>query len=269
MSKDVADTTRASAEKISHTAVEAALDAAIASPTRTPANVERDVWRHPKETLMFFGVEPDDVVVEIWPGGGWYTEILAPYLAERGTLIAGSFRGTDDPENYRTKTRAKFEARLTNEPAFAKVVNGTFDPPVLLDVGPPESADVVLTFRNIHNFMNPNTLPDMFSAAYTVLKPGGTLGIVEHRAAESDADPMQVAKTGYVAQSYVIEMAKSHGFELVGTSEINANPKDNRDHPEGVWTLPPSLRLKDVDREKYLAIGESDRMTLKFRKLKK
>lgn len=269
VSKDAASTTHKTAEKMSAATSGAALDAAISSPTRTPKNVERDVWRHPKETLEFFGVEPDDVVVEVWPGGGWYTEILAPYLAEKGKLVAGNFRATDDPENYRTKSRRKFDARLANEPVFAKVVNGTLDPPVLIDIGPPESADVVLTFRNLHNFITSDSLDDFFAAAYTVLKPGGTLGIVEHRAPESDKDPMEVVKTGYVPQSFVVAAAKRNGFELVATSEINANPKDTHDHPEGVWTLPPSLRLGDIDKDKYLAIGESDRMTLKFKKVAK
>lgn len=265
LSKDVAQTTRSSAMSMTTGARESALRAALENPTRSAESRARDEFRHPVETLLFFGVEPDDVVVEVWPGGGWYTEILAPYLADHGKLVAGSFRATDDPENYRTKVRGKFDARVATDPAFAKVVNGTLDPPILLDIGAPESADVVLTFRNIHNFMKSDTLNDLFAAAFTVLKPGGILGIVEHRAkAGTDVDTM--IKSGYVTQAFVIETAGHHGFELVETSEINANPKDSTDHPEGVWTLPPSLRLGEVDKDKYQAIGESDRMTLKFRR---
>ena len=265
LSRDVANTTRSSAMSMTAGARENALRAAIENPTRSAENRARDEYRHPVETLLFLGVDPNQVVVEVWPGGGWYTEILAPYLAEHGLLVAGSFRATEDPENYRTKIRGKFDARVATDPAFAKVVNGTLDPPILMDIGAPESADVVLTFRNIHNFMKAGTLDDLFCGAYTVLKPGGTLGVVEHRAAPG-TDLETMIKSGYVTQAFVIETAEHHGFELVETSEINANKKDTKDHPEGVWTLPPSLRLGEVDKDKYLSIGESDRMTLKFRR---
>jgi predicted methyltransferase len=265
LSRDVANTTRSSAMSMTAGARENALRAAIENPTRSAENRARDEFRHPVETLLFLGIDPNQVVVEVWPGGGWYTEILAPYLADNGLLVAGSFRATEDPENYRTKIRGKFDARVATDPAFSKVVNGTLDPPILIDIGAPESADAVLTFRNIHNFMKSGTLDDLFSSAYTVLKPGGTLGVVEHRATPG-TDLESMIKSGYVTQAYVIKTAEHHGFELVETSEINSNKKDTKDHPEGVWTLPPSLRLGEVDKDKYLSIGESDRMTLKFRR---
>lgn len=263
--QDVAATTRSSAVSMTAEARTNALKTALENPARSADNRARDKSRHPLETLLFFGVDPDDVVVEVWPGGGWYTEILAPYLADQGKLVAGSFRATEDPENYRSKVRTKFDARIATEPAFSKVVNGTLDPPVLMDIGAPESADVIMTFRNIHNFVKTDTLNDLFTAAFTVLKPGGILGVVEHRAvAGTDLETM--IKSGYVTQDLVIKAAEHHGFELIETSEINANSRDTADHPEGVWTLPPSLRLGDVDKDKYIAIGESDRMTLKFRR---
>ncbi len=265
LSKDVAKTTRSSAMTMTAEARASALQTALDNPARSAENRTRDEFRHPLETLLFFGVDPNDVVVEVWPGGGWYTEILAPYLAENGKLVAGSFRATEDPENYRSKVRGKFDARVATDPAFSKVVNGTLDPPILMDIGSPESADVVLTFRNIHNFMKTDTLNDLFAATFTVLKPGGILGVVEHRAV-AGTDTETMIKSGYVTQEFVIKAAEHHGFELVETSEINANSGDTADHPEGVWTLPPSLRLGDVDRDKYMAIGESDRMTLKFRR---
>jgi predicted methyltransferase len=238
-------------------AVSPALQAALAAPNRTPANLARDRYRNPGPTLAFFGVEPDDTVVELWPGGGWYTEILAPYLAERGTYYAAApaGRGTE-----------RFQQFVAANPAYAKVKVATF--PVLAQGGtpvPPGSADVVLTFRNVHNWMmgdNPFA-EEAFKQIYAMLKPGGTLGIVDHRLPES-ADTARERTSGYLKTSTVRRLAEGAGFRFAGASEINANPKDTADWPDGVWTLPPSLRLGDKDREKYLAIGESDRMTLKF-----
>ena len=236
-----------------------ALRLAAAAPTRTPTNVARDPYRHPVETLAFFGVRPGDTVVEIWPGGGWYTEILAPYLASGGgTYIAAA------PERSLTGVRKLLAAqpavygnvRIANFPVLA-TVPGT---PVA-----PGTADVVLTFRNVHNWMMGKEPFDAqaFAQMYAMLKPGGTLGVVEHRLAESADDARQL-KTGYVKVSTVRRLAEAAGFRLVASSEINANPRDTTDHPEGVWTLPPTYRLGDKDRATYAAIGESDRMTLKF-----
>ena len=235
------------------------LAAAIASPLRTPANVERDRYRHPAQTLSFFKVKPSDTVVEIWPAGGWYTEILAPYLAQGGgTYIAAAAgeRGHNGVRKLMTDKGAP----------FAKIRMATF--PVLEAGGtpvPPGSADVVLTFRNVHNWMMGDKPfeAEAFKQMYAMLKPGGTLGVVEHRLPES-ADAAREKKSGYVKTSTVRRLALAAGFKLAASSEINANPRDTKDYPEGVWTLPPNFRLKDVDRAKYAAIGESDRMTLRF-----
>ena len=240
-------------------AVGPALASAIAGAHRSEANRARDAWRHPAETLAFFGVDPGDTVVEIWPGGGWYAEILAPYLAAGGGTYVAAAAGDRGLNGVRKLAAAEPEL-------FGKVTTATF--PVLAAGGTPVapgSADVVLTFRNVHNWMMGD---EPFEAAafeqmYAMLKPGGTLGVVEHRLPEG-ADAAREKSSGYVKPSTVRRLAEAAGFKMVASSEINANPRDTGDHPEGVWTLPPTLRLGDVDRAKYQAIGESDRMTLKF-----
>lgn len=231
------------------------LAAAISAPTRTPANVARDQYRHPAETLTFFGVKPGDSVVELWPGGGWYTEILAPYLASGGALHVVPPAGRYD-ERIRTK--------VASDPVYGKVQVATFNsgqPTALAS----ESADVVLTFRNVHSWLDSDApiADQVFAEAFRVLKPGGTLGVVEHRLPEDAEDARQMT-SGYVKVSTVRRLAEAAGFKFAGSSEINANPKDTKDHLEGVWTLPPTFELGEKDREKYLAIGESDRMSLKF-----
>jgi predicted methyltransferase len=244
-----------------------ALEQAVAAPHRSEANRARDPYRHPVETLGFFGVEPDDTVVEIWPGGGWYTEILAPYLAEKGKLIVAPAAGRQ------SEGLAK---RLDADPAvFGKVERANF-PAVLGGTGvAPGTADAVLTFRNVHNwgagYNHPEKKPyseEAFAELFAMLKPGGVLGIVDHRLPE-DADADREKTSGYIKVSTVRALAERAGFEFVGASEVNANPKDTADWPDGVWTLPPVLAKGDADREKYLAIGESDRMTLKFVKPKR
>jgi predicted methyltransferase len=232
-----------------------ALAAAIDAPTRSPANIARDKYRHPAETLAFFGVKPGDSVVELWPGGGWYTEILAPYLATGGALHVVPPTG-----QYAERIRTK----IAGNPVYGKVQVATFaaGQPTSIAAG---SADVVLTFRNVHSWLDEKApiADQVFAEAFRVLKPGGTLGVVEHRLPE-EADDARQMTSGYVKVSTVRRLAEKAGFRFVGSSEINANPKDTKDYPEGVWTLPPNLRLGDKDRDKYLAIGESDRMTLKF-----
>ena len=231
------------------------LGAAVTAPNRTPANVLRDQYRHPAETLAFFGVKTSHTVVELWPGGGWYTEILAPYLAASGALHVVPPAGKYD-ERIRTK--------VAGDSVYQKVQVATFNAGRPTSIAP-NSADVVITFRNVHSWLDsdPPIADQVFAEAFRVLKPGGTLGVVEHRLPE-EADNGRQLTTGYVKVSTVRQLAEKAGFKFVGSSEINANPKDTKDHPEGVWTLPPTLELGDKDRAKYLAIGESDRMTLKF-----
>jgi predicted methyltransferase len=239
------------------------LAAAVASPTRTEANRARDRYRHPAETLAFFGVEPDDTVVEIWPGGGWYTEILAPYLRSGGgklvlATLDGQLGGVAKLQQANPGLYAGLKTAVF--PAFdasaSRVPDGT--------------ADVVLTFRNVHNWRmgyrredKQDYSAEAFRQIYAMLKPGGVLGIADHRLPESASEEREL-KSGYIKVSTVRRLAKQAGFRFAGSSEVNANPRDTADWPEGVWTLPPTLRLKDRERERYLAIGESDRMTLKF-----
>ncbi|SDR98464.1 Predicted methyltransferase [Halopseudomonas xinjiangensis] len=244
-----------------------ALRQAIGSPTRSITNVVRDAYRNPEHTLAFFRVEPQHTVVEAWPGGGWYTEILAPYLEEEGKLIAAHF----DPEStadYQRQSLESFEKKLDDprgnyEHVEVTVLNYDPDTPI----AEPGSADRVLTFRNVHNWlaagMDESRL--VFSKFHAALKPGGMLGVVEHQA-QPGTELEQMIESGYVTQQLVTELAEEAGFELVGSTPVNQNPQDTKDHPEGVWTLPPTLKLGDENRTSYLAIGESDRMTLLFRK---
>ena len=246
-------------------AVAPALQAAIDGDHRAAENKARDVYRHPAETLTWLGVEPDMTVVEIWPSRGWYTEILAPYLRDNGKLYLAGFDRTSD-RDYVKKTLKILDDKLAAAPeVYGTPVMTELSPPDKVEIAPAGSADMVLTFRNVHNWMTAGTADAVFAAMYTALKPGGVLGLVEHRG-DPDVEQDPQAESGYVTEAATIRMAEKAGFALVDSTEINANPKDTRDHPSGVWTLPPVLRLGDQDREKYLAIGESDRMTLKFRK---
>ena len=247
-------------------AADTALQAAIAGTQRTPANVARDPARHPYETLSFFGIAPTQTVVELTPGGGWYTEILAPYLRERGQLILAG----EDPAStvaYKQRGAARMKAKLEAQPAtYDKVQVAVFDAETdKLQYAKPGSADMVVTFRNVHNWVQLGDAKTVavFKSAFDVLKPGGVLGLVDHRRPVAQAQD-EKAGSGYLHQAYVIKQAERAGFKLAGTSEVNANPKDKADHPNGVWALPPTYANKDVDKARYEAIGESDRMTLKF-----
>jgi len=240
------------------------LQFAISGNYRSAEHKTRDVYRHPEQTLAFFEVQSDMTVVEIWPGGaGWYTEILAPYLKDQGKLYAAHF-AADSSVPYFQKNLKKFINKIKAQPKiYGKLLLTELDPPKKLAIAPEASADRVLTFRNVHNWMKNGAAEKVFQAMYKALKPGGILGVVEHRGMDSlPQDPK--ALSGYVREDYVIDLAQRAGFTLLAKSEINANPKDTKSHPKGVWTLPPTLRLKDQDREKYQTIGESDRMTLKF-----
>jgi len=242
--------------------VDPALQAAVDQPTRAEKNRARDSYRHPAETLAFFGVKPDSVVIEISPGGaGYWTEILAPYLKDKGRYIGALPEPTSDEAKREDQV---FAAKVAADPgAFGKVETATFGAGQTLAA--PDSADFVLTFRNLHNWIPKGEAEAMLKTFYAALKPGGVLGIEEHRGLDSvEQDPL--AKSGYVRQDYAVKLIESVGFKFAGSSEVNANPKDAKDYPQGVWTLPPTYRLKDVDRAKYQAIGESDRFTLKFTK---
>ena len=245
------------------------LAAAIASPARTPKFVARDAYRHPAETLRFFGLRPDQTVVEIWPGRGWYMEILAPYLRDKGKYYAA----IEAPDVAGASKEAKDDAallrqRIADDKAhFGKVIVTELQPPQLTEICPPGSADVVLTFRNVHNWIDKGDEQAQFQAFFKALKPGGVLGVVEHRA-KPGVSLEDMHKSGYVDEAYLKKVAAAAGFRFDAESPINDNPKDTKDYPEGVWALPPTLTLGDKDRAKYLAIGESDRMTLRFVKPK-
>ena len=261
----LACTTLFAASGASAQAVDAKLKAAIGASSRTPANVQRDASRHPYETLTFFGIRPNMTVVELAPGAGWYTEILAPYLRDNGKLIAA---GNDlaSPNERERKGAERFMERLNANPAvYNKVAVGVFSPPRKYEFAPNNSVDMVLTFRNIHNWIptGPDNLKALFASVYDSLKPGGVFGVVEHRLPASQTQDA-TASTGYMHEKYVIGLAEAAGFKLAAKSEINANPKDKADHKNGVWALPPTFTNKDEDRARYQAIGESDRMTLKF-----
>jgi predicted methyltransferase len=230
---------------------------AIDGAQRSPENKARDPYRHPAETLKFFGVGPTQHVVELWPGKGWYTEILAPLLRDQGRLTAVVPTGN---------SLQPYKDFLVSQPGiYDRVTLKEVTPPEELSFGPDESADAVLTFRNVHGWTGNGYAPQVFSAIFKVLKPGGILGVEEHRA-NPGATEAQYKGTGYLPEDLVIKLATDAGLVLAEKSEINANPKDTKDYPKGVWTLPPTLQLGDQDREKYLAIGESDRMTLRFKK---
>jgi predicted methyltransferase len=258
---------QALAEK-SYPSGRAALAAVLKSPHRKPSNVERDGDRHPQQTLEFLGFKPDATVLEYGPGDGWYTEILAPALAKRGRLLATSADPNGPPEAPGTFYAQRFKTFLETSPElYGKVETVVVDgknPALSSDL----KLDSVLLFRGMHGMVNNGTLEAWLAAFHSALKPKGVLGIEQHRAAPA-ADPAASAKQGYLPEAWVIAQVEAAGFKLAGKSEINANPKDTRDYPAGVWTLPPSFRLGDQDREKYAAIGESDRMTLKFVKVEK
>jgi predicted methyltransferase len=242
-----------------------ALKAAIDGAHRTPAFVTRDAWRHPAETLGFFGLRPEMTVVEINPGAGWYTEILAPYLRERGRLLlaAPTLQSASD---YERRSTERLQRKLQAQPdVYDRVQLVAFEPPRRMQLAPAGSADLVLTFRNVHNWaaQGDDFVRAVFQAVATSLKPGGTLGVVDHRL-PAGRPPSPRARSGYLHESYVIGMAESAGLTLRARSEINANPRDSADHEGGVWALPPTLANGDKDRERYRAIGESDRMTLAF-----
>ncbi|MDR7122921.1 methyltransferase [Rheinheimera soli] len=236
---------------------------------RSEEDKARNQYRHPVETLTFFGIKPSMSVLEIWPARGWYTDILAPYLKDQGKLTVANFRvddGTmqDDRKIFWSRISERFSQRiLKHKEHFGSVEQTEFDPPGYMFLGLTQQYDMVLSFRNAHIWNEQGYLLDVFRAVFDVLKPGGVFGIVEHRASRV-SEISSSAVEGYLDESYVIAVAEHAGFKLQAKSEVNANPKDTKDYPKGVYALPPTLAMGTVDREKYLAIGESDRMTLKF-----
>jgi predicted methyltransferase len=255
-------------------AADPALTAAIAGAQRTAADKARDAWRHPAETLQFWGVKPGATILELNPSGGWWTEILAPYAAKTGGRYIGTGAVIEGPgaTDQGKASRQRFEQRFADPALYGKVEIVPFGAQTR-GFGAANSVDVAFTARNIHNWMEaPGRLDGIFTDLFAVLKPGGYLGVEEHRA---DPRPMKEGSTdGYVSEAYVIAAATKAGFVLDAKSEINANPKDTKDHPFGVWTLPPTNQSAPggkpadpaFDQTKYKAIGESDRMTLRFRK---
>jgi predicted methyltransferase len=244
------------------TDAEASLLTAIAAEHRTERYQARDQFRHPAETLAFFGVKPEMTVVELWPGGGWYMEILAPYLRDNGLYYAVGYHESAKAE-FVQRSIKNMSAKIADNPDLYGKVIVTALSPSHLEIAPAGSADMVLTFRSVHNWMDSGFAYLVFEAAFAALKPGGVFGVVEHRGdPEVWQDPL--AKSGYVNEEEVIMMAEAAGFTLAASSEINANPEDTKDYEVGVWALPPPLRVGYTDRYKYLAIGERDRMTLRF-----
>ena len=237
------------------------IDDVLAGSWRSDANKARDANRHPKDTLAFFGLNPTQTVIEITPGGGWYTEILAPLMKGSGSYHAAL--AADASSDYAKRNNDAFREKLAGDAErYSETRVVEFDPKAPT-FGAPASADMVLTFRNVHNWVGGDSAGAMFKGFFDVLKPGGVLGVVEHRAIDG-ADMEAIKKSGYLPTAFVAKLATDAGFQMVDSSEVNANANDTKDYADGVWTLPPNFRLKDVDRDKYAAIGESDRMTLKF-----
>jgi predicted methyltransferase len=250
-------------------ATAAALDAALAGNHRSDRNKARDAYRHPKQTLEFFGLRRNMTVVEIWPGGGWFTEVLAPVLKEQGRLYVAEY-GPNATFDYQKEEQQALTEKFRKYPdVFGKVQRTALWSPTDLAIAPPGSADLIVTFRNVHNWVSPDYKQDparIFAAFFTALKPGGILGVVDHRWPDAKTEDPKAGK-GYISEERITALAKAAGFEFVARSDINRNPRDTHDHPNGVWNLPPDAAVKPGDdRQKYLSIGESDRLTLKFRK---
>jgi predicted methyltransferase len=261
---------RAEAKKLAgarYASLKAGVEAARKGTHRKPVSAARDQYRHPLETLEFFGLKPTMTVLEWGPGEGWYTELLAPTLASKGKLIVN----TGDPKGPASERSTFYAERLAgfldNAPeVYGKVERALVPKPIKMPME--GTVDMIIVCRGLHGMHRDKVMTGFLGEAFKALKPGGVLGVEQHRA-KADANPDEIAKKGYLPEAFVVAQIEAAGFKLAGKSEINANPKDTTDYPEGVWTLPPTLELKDKDRQKYLDIGESDRMTLRFVKPKK
>lgn len=262
---------RAEAKKLAETkpaSLKSAIEVALKAKYRKPGNADRDKYRHPVETLTFFGLKPNMTVIEWGPGEGWYTELLAPTLAVQGKLIVTTADPNGPPDQRSTFYGERLKRFLDHSPELYGKVERIVVDSKKPSFGMENKADMVLVIRAIHGMHRDKILEGFLTEVHKVLKPGGVLGIVQHRA-KPDANPDETAKKGYLPEPFVVKTVEAAGFKLAGSSEVNANPKDTKDYEEGVWALPPTLRMKDKDRQKYVDIGESDRMTLKFVKPKK
>jgi predicted methyltransferase len=246
-------------------AKDAALAKAVSDSARTPASMARDRYRHPQEVLEFFGIKPNQTVVEIWPSGGYWTEILGPYLKDHGTYYTAiAPRGSSERAEQAADA---WQKKMSEHAATYGKVKVTEFGRDHYEIAPPGSVDLVVTFRNVHNFVGAGFADEALAAFYKALKPGGVLGVEDHRARNDQPQDPQ-AKSGYLREDYMIGLAEKAGFKLLGRSEVLANPKDTKDYPKGVWTLPPSLAMGEQDKDKYVAIGEADNFLLKFQKPK-
>ncbi|MFQ3245445.1 MAG: putative methyltransferase [Arenicella sp.] len=245
----------------------ARLEAASHGDHRSDKNQARNQYRNPIGTLAFFGLQPNMTILEIGPGGGWYTEVIAPAMRDTGVYIAGSYDvEIEGQAKYRYRQHQALLDRIKDQPElYGQIKVASYSPPESRNLWQQNSVDMVVTFRSSHGWTREGMIDDVYSDFFKVLKPGGVLGVVQHRA-PADGDVLAWAKKGYVAEARVIQAAEKAGFLLDAKSEINANSKDLKDHDDGVWRLLPTLSLGDHDREKYMTIGESDRMTLRFKK---
>ncbi len=246
------------------------LDKILLSEHRSEENKVRDDYRQPTKVIEFFGIKPTDTVLEVWPGNGWYSEILGPYLKDHGQLIAATFaqnnqNSKDKRLAFWSKIAIEYREKMSDELLYGKVKFTEFEPPKSLEIAQENSIDAALVIRSLHIWDEDGQLQGGLEAIFKALKKGGTLGVIQHRA-ERFSSVSSSAPEGYLAESYVIKAAENAGFQLVDTSEINSNPKDTKDYSRGVYTLPPTLAMGALDQDIYLAIGESDRMTLKFKK---
>ena len=242
------------------------------SDHRSEENKARDAFRHPQKIIEFYDIKPSDTVLEVWPGNGWYSEILGPYLKDKGQLVAATFginneNSKDKRLAFWTKIAIEYREKMSDEELYGEVIFTEFEPPERLDVAEVDSIDKALIIRSLHIWDEVGQMQQGLQSVFKALKPGGVLGVVQHRSTQI-SDFASSAPEGYLAENYVIQAAENAGFELVASSDINSNPKDTKDYPKGVYTLPPTLAMGALDQDKYISIGESDRMTLKFVKPK-